>query len=69
MSVVNLPGSINQSFCDGSMVLQDFDLSGPGAALLRFILAGFWIAHWWYKVAYRGMPATKAFFLQQGLPV
>ena len=60
---------INQSLCDGSMVLQDFDLSGLGAALLRFILAGFWIAHWWYKVGYRGMPATQAFFLQQGLPV
>lgn len=39
-----------------------------GAALLRVILAGFWIAHWWYKVGYRGMPATQAFFLQQGLP-
>ena len=51
------------------MVLQDFHLSGLGAALLRFILAGFWIAHWWYKVGYRGMSATQAFFLQQGLPV
>ena len=44
------------------MVLQDFDLGGLGAALLRFILAGFWIAHWWYKVGYRGMPATEGFF-------
>lgn len=53
------------------MVLQDFDfdLSGLGAALLRVTLACFWIAHWWYKVGYRGMPATEAFFLQQGLPV
>jgi uncharacterized membrane protein YphA (DoxX/SURF4 family) len=59
---------INQSLCDGSMVLEDFDLGGLGAALLRFILAGFWIAHWWYKVGYRGMPATQAFFFQQGLP-
>ena len=51
--------------------LQNFDLfpmSAVGAALLRFILAGFWIAHWWFKVGYRGMPATEAFFLQQGLP-
>src|SRR5467141_299787 len=24
--------------------------------------------HWWFKVGYRGMPATEAFFLQQGLP-
>jgi uncharacterized membrane protein YphA (DoxX/SURF4 family) len=52
--------------------LQNPDLSSAsafGAALLRFILAGFWIAHWWYKVGYRGMPATEAFFKQQGLPV
>ena len=51
--------------------LQNLDLSpmsAVGAALLRFILAGFWIAHWWFKVGYRGMPATEAFFLQQGLP-
>ncbi len=50
------------------MVLQDFDLGGLGAALLYPRLAGFWIAHWWYKVGYCGMPATQAFFLQQGLP-
>ena len=48
--------------------LHDLHLSGLGAALLRFILAAFWIAHWWYKVGYRGMPATLAFFVQQGLP-
>jgi uncharacterized membrane protein YphA (DoxX/SURF4 family) len=52
--------------------LQNLDLPpayAVGAALLRFILAGFWIAHWWFKVGYRGMPATEAFFKQQGLPV
>jgi uncharacterized membrane protein YphA (DoxX/SURF4 family) len=58
---------------DGYMEqLQNLDLSPTstfGAALLRFILAGFWIAHWWFKVGYRGMPATEAFFQQQGLPV
>src|SRR5712671_6893433 len=51
--------------------LQNLDLSpmsAIGAALLRFILAGFWIVHWWFKVGYRGMPATEVFFLQQGLP-
>jgi uncharacterized membrane protein YphA (DoxX/SURF4 family) len=51
--------------------MQDFGLSGTsalGATLLRFILAGFWIAHWWFKVGYRGMAATRVFFLQQGLP-
>ena len=51
--------------------LSDLDLSpmsAIGAAMLRFILAGFWIAHWWFKVGYRGMSATQAFFLQQGLP-
>ena len=46
----------------------DLHLSGLGAALLRFILAGFWLVHWWYKVGYRGMSATQAFFLQHGLP-
>ena len=50
-------------------MLQDLVLSGLGAALLRFILASFWIVHWWYKVGYRGMSATEAFFVQQGLPV
>jgi uncharacterized membrane protein YphA (DoxX/SURF4 family) len=40
-----------------------------GAAFLRFILAGLWSAHWWYKVGYRGMSATETFFSQQGLPV
>jgi len=48
--------------------LQDLHLSGLGAALLRFILAGLWLVHWWYKVGYRGMSATQAFFLQHGLP-
>jgi putative oxidoreductase len=52
--------------------VQNLDLSpmsAVGAALLRFILAGFWIAHWWFKVGYRGIPATEAFFLQHGLPL
>ncbi len=57
---------------DGCMEqLQNLDLSpmsAVGAALLRFILAGFWIVHWWFKVGHRGMPATEAFFLQHGLP-
>jgi putative oxidoreductase len=39
-----------------------------GATLLRFILAGFWISHWWFKVGYRGMAATQEFFFEQGLP-
>lgn len=49
-------------------LLQDLHMSGLGAALLRFILAGFWTVHWWYKVGYRGMSATQGFFLEQGLP-
>jgi putative oxidoreductase len=51
--------------------LQNFDLppmSAFGATLLRVILAGFWIIHLWFKVGYRGMAATQAFFLQHGLP-
>jgi putative oxidoreductase len=43
-------------------------LSAFGATLLRFILAGFWIIHCWFKIGYRGMAATQAFFLQHGLP-
>jgi hypothetical protein len=42
--------------------LQDLDLSPMsafGATLLRFILAGLWIIHWWFKVGYRGMAATE----------
>lgn len=39
-----------------------------GTAVLRLVLAGLWIAHWWYKVGYRGMAATQQFFSQQGLP-
>ncbi len=39
-----------------------------GATVLRFVLAGFWICHWWFKIGYRGMPATKAFFAQHRLP-
>jgi len=39
-----------------------------GATLLRFILAGFWISHWWFKVGHRGMAATQEFFFKQGLP-
>jgi len=39
-----------------------------GATLLRFILAGFWISHWWFKVGHRGMGATQEFFSKQGLP-
>jgi putative oxidoreductase len=51
--------------------VQSFDLSlanAFGATLLRFILAGFWTAHWWFKVGYRGMAATQAFFFQKGFP-
>ena len=48
--------------------LDPSSVGAVGAALLRLILAGFWMAHWWFKVGYRGMPATEAFFLQQGLP-
>lgn len=39
-----------------------------GATVLRFILVGYWIVHWWYKVGFEGMHRTEAFFGQQGLP-
>jgi putative oxidoreductase len=39
-----------------------------GALLLRLILVGYWLVHWWFKVGFRGMPATTTFFVSQGLP-
>jgi putative oxidoreductase len=45
-----------------------FPSAAAGAALLRFILAAYWIVHWWYKVGFEGMPATESFFIKQGLP-
>jgi putative oxidoreductase len=42
--------------------------AAAGATLLRFILAGYWIVHWWYKVGFEGMRATESFFIKQGLP-
>jgi putative oxidoreductase len=39
-----------------------------GALLLRLILVGYWAVHWWFKVGFRGMPATEAFFNSLGLP-
>jgi hypothetical protein len=29
-----------------------------GALLLRLALVGYWAVHWWFKVGFRGMPAT-----------
>jgi putative oxidoreductase len=42
--------------------------AAAGATLLRFTLVAYWIVHWWFKVGFRGMPATESFFIQQGLP-
>lgn len=39
-----------------------------GAFLLRISLASYWVIHWWYKVGFRGMGVTEAFFVQHGLP-
>ena len=65
LPILNRPKSLG--WVHGTAARYSLERSGP--ALLRFILAGFWIAHWWYKVGYRGMPATQAFFSQYGLPV
>src|ERR1700722_18720665 len=43
-------------------------IASVGATLLRFTLAAYWIAHWWFKVGFRGMSTTESFFIQQGLP-
>jgi len=39
-----------------------------GALLLRLILVGYWAVHWWFKVGFRGMPATVSLFESVGLP-
>lgn len=39
-----------------------------GAFLLRMTLVAIWIAHFWYKVGYRGMPLTVTFFKSLGYP-
>ena len=52
------------------MEIFQFDQSSAtdfGAMLLRSVLAGFWIAHCWFKAGYRGMATTEAFFIEQGL--
>lgn len=40
-----------------------------GVFLLRMTLVAIWIAHFWYKVGFRGMPATETFFASLGYPV
>lgn len=53
--------------------LQRFDrnetLIPYGIFLLRMTLVAIWIAHFWYKVGYRGMPATETFFASLGYPM
>jgi putative oxidoreductase len=39
-----------------------------GIFLLRMTLVAIWIAHFWYKVGFRGMPATVSFFESLGYP-
>jgi putative oxidoreductase len=39
-----------------------------GAFVLRLVLVGFWVVHWWFKVGFKGMPATETFFIANGLP-
>jgi putative oxidoreductase len=42
--------------------------AATATALLRLVLAAYWIIHWWFKVGFRGMPATVSFFAQNHLP-
>jgi uncharacterized membrane protein YphA (DoxX/SURF4 family) len=60
--------SANGRLDKGSSSLDLLPTSAYGAALLRFVLVGFWVIHWWFKVGYRGMPATENFFIQNHLP-
>jgi putative oxidoreductase len=52
--------------------LRRFDrnetLTPYGIFLLRMTLVAIWIAHFWFKVGYKGMPATVAFFDSLGYP-
>lgn len=43
-------------------------LTPYGVLMLRIVLTAIWAAHFWYKVGYRGMPATDAFFQSLGYP-
>jgi putative oxidoreductase len=60
--------STNRSLDKGASNLDLLPTSAYGAALLRFVLVGFWVIHWWFKVGYRGMSATEGFFMQNHLP-
>jgi putative oxidoreductase len=52
--------------------LERFDrnkaLTPYGIFALRITLTAIWIAHFWFKVGYRGMPATVTFFESLGYP-
>jgi putative oxidoreductase len=52
--------------------LRRFDLNETltpyGIFMLRITLVAIWIAHFWYKIGYKGMPATVAFFDSLGYP-
>jgi putative oxidoreductase len=39
-----------------------------GIFMLRMTLVAIWIAHFWFKVGFRGMPATVKFFESLGYP-
>lgn len=43
-------------------------LTPYGVFFMRMTLVAIWIAHFWYKVGYRGMPATVQFFGSLGYP-
>jgi putative oxidoreductase len=43
-------------------------LTPYGIFFMRMTLVAIWIAHFWYKVGYRGMPATVKFFESLGYP-
>jgi len=53
-------------------VLEHFDrdekMTASGVFMLRMTLVAIWIAHFWFKVGYRGMPATMKFFGSLGYP-
>lgn len=59
---------ISRAFCWARGLDRNTSLTPYGIFMLRIVLTAIWAAHFWYKVGYRGMPATDAFFQSLGYP-
>jgi putative oxidoreductase len=59
---------IRQCFAWADRLDRNTALTPYGVFALRIVLTAIWAAHFWFKVGYRGMPATDAFFQSLGYP-